>query len=67
MHGDELASYHFGEQHPFGPKRYWAFKEEFEKRGLDKAVTLSEPQQATENQLALFHTQDYINKVKNIF
>lgn len=63
MLGDELANYHFGEQHPFGPKRYWAFKEEFEQRGLNKKVQLCKPQQATEQQLALFHTQDYINKV----
>lgn len=66
MFGDELANYHFGEEHPFGPKRYWAFKEEFECRGLDKKVLLSEPQQASEKQLALFHTQDYINKVINL-
>ncbi|MFK5914430.1 MAG: acetoin utilization protein AcuC [Woeseiaceae bacterium] len=64
MLGDELSHYHFGEDHPFGPKRYWAFKEEFEKRGLNKKVTLSKPAAATEKQLSLFHTQDYINKVK---
>lgn len=64
MLGDELADYHFGEEHPFGPKRYWAFKDEFEKRGLDKKVSLSKPAIATEKQISLFHTQDYINKVK---
>ena len=64
MFGDELANYHFGEQHPFGPKRYWVFKKEFERRALDKKVLLSKPQQASEKQIALFHTQDYINKVK---
>jgi len=71
MLGDELANYHFGEEHPFGPKRYWAFKEEFESRflnngQLDKNVLLHTPQQASEEQLALFHTQDYINKVKTL-
>ena len=71
MLGDELANYHFGEEHPFGPKRYWAFKEEFETRfinndQLDKNVMLQTPQQASEKQLALFHTQDYINKVKTL-
>ena len=66
MLGDELADYHFGEEHPFGPKRYWAFKDEFEKRGLDKKVTLQKPQQSSKEQLALFHTQDYINKVKTL-
>lgn len=64
MLGDKLANYHFGEQHPFGPKRYWAFKEEFDLRGLDKKTILSKPQQASTEQLALFHTQDYIQKVK---
>ena len=66
MLGDELADYHFGEQHPFGPKRYWAFKEEFEQRQLDKNVLLQQPQQASNEQLTLFHTQDYINKVKTL-
>jgi acetoin utilization protein AcuC len=66
MLGDELADYHFGENHPFGPKRYWAFKTEFELRELNKKVTLYPPQQATREQLSLFHTQDYINKVKRL-
>jgi len=71
MLGDELSSYHFGKEHPFGPKRYWAFKEEFESRflnngQLDKNVLLHTPQQATKEQLALFHTQDYIDKVKTL-
>ena len=66
MFGDELANYHFGKEHPFGPKRYWAFKEEFEYRELNKKVLLSEPQQASEKQLALFHTPNYISKVKTL-
>ena len=66
MLGDELANYHFGEEHPFGPKRYWAFKKEFKQRELKNKVLLSTPQQAREKQLALFHTQDYINKVKTL-
>ena len=71
MLGDELANYHFGEDHPFGPKRYWAFKQEFESRFLNKGqlnnkVILHKPKQANEEQLALFHTQDYINKVKTL-
>jgi len=66
MLGDKLANYHFGAEHPFGPKRYWAFKEEFERRQLDKNVLLHAPQQASEEQLALFHTQNYIDKVKTL-
>ncbi|MCG8426895.1 MAG: acetoin utilization protein AcuC [Chromatiales bacterium] len=64
MLGDELADYHFGQDHPFGPMRYWAFKEEFEQRGLANQVSLCSPQMATESQLQLFHTQEYIDKVK---
>lgn len=64
MHDDTLASYNFGADHPFGPKRYQAFKEEFIKRGLDSQVQLCPAAQATEQQLGLFHTQSYIDKVK---
>lgn len=71
MLGDELSNYHFGEDHPFGPKRYWAFKEEFESQflnngQLNKKLLLQKPHLATEEQLALFHTQDYIDKVKTL-
>lgn len=71
MYGDELATYHFGEQHPFGPKRYWAFKEEFESRFVNNGelidkIFLSKPQQANETQLTLFHTREYVNKVKQL-
>ncbi len=63
---DDLADYHFGESHPFGPKRYWAFKEECQNRKLHKheKVCVQTAKTATEDQLALFHTEDYINKVK---
>ena len=64
MYGDELARYHFGETHPFGPKRYWAFKEEFEHRGLQDKVNLCSPATCTSQQLSLFHNRDYIDKVK---
>jgi len=66
MFDDKLATYHFGEDHPFGPKRYWAFKDEFERRELNRKVSLCSAQLATEEQLALFHTQDYIEKVKQL-
>ncbi len=64
MMGDELASYHFGEEHPFGPKRYWAFKDEFDKRNLADQVGLYSPAIATDEQLKLFHTDAYIDTVK---
>lgn len=64
MFGDDLADYHFGQDHPFGPKRYWAFKEEFTRRKLTEKVALCPPQSATEKHLQLFHSQEYIEKVK---
>ena len=64
MLDDALADYHFGESHPFGPERYWAFKQEYENRNLSEKVKQCFGQCATEEQLALFHTQDYIDKVK---
>jgi len=63
---DKLANYHFGENHPFGPKRYWAFKEEFEKRGLFKKLHICPSRLATQDDLLLFHTQSYINKVTQL-
>lgn len=66
MLGDELANYHFGEDHPFGPKRYAAFNEEFNARNLASKTITSTPQQASYDQLQLFHTPGYINSVKKL-
>lgn len=66
MLGNELASYHFGEAHPFGPKRYWVFEQEFKLRNRHDNINLCLPQTATEVQLKLFHTQGYIDKVKKL-
>lgn len=66
MLDDELANYHFGQEHPFGPKRYWAFKEEFENRNLTEKVQLCSANLATDEQLKLFHTPEYIDKVKTL-
>ena len=43
MFGDKLSHYHFGIDHPFGPKRYWVFKDKFEQRQPDKQVKLCKP------------------------
>jgi acetoin utilization protein AcuC len=66
MLDNELANYHFGQDHPFGPKRYWAFKEAFEKRNFSHFVQLSTAQLAADNQLLLFHTEAYVNRVKQL-
>ncbi|MCI0507882.1 MAG: acetoin utilization protein AcuC [Gammaproteobacteria bacterium] len=62
--GDELARYGFGHGHPFGPDRHDAFVKEFKRRGLDKKVSIRPPVMASEEQILLFHTPDYLNEVK---
>lgn len=62
--GDQLADYHFGQSHPFGPLRYPAFKEEFDRRKLSEMTRQCSPASATDEQIALFHQQDYIDTVK---
>ena len=63
--GDELADYHFGEQHPFGPQRHQAFLEGMKAAGLDSKVTWLDPVQCHFQTLLSFHTAEYIEKVKH--
>ncbi|WP_455217306.1 acetoin utilization protein AcuC [Kaarinaea lacus] len=62
--GEELARYHFGADHPFGPKRYDAFHDGLKQSGLLSRVNVCQPVMANENQLRLFHSADYIEQVK---
>lgn len=64
--GEELKKYSFGDNHPFGDKRMCAYREELEKRGLHEHEALSffSPVMATDKQLALFHTNEYIEFVR---
>lgn len=63
-YGDSLAAYGFGEGHPFGPDRLEAFWREFTRRGLDRRVVVAPPVSCTEDDLARFHTHDYLARVK---
>ena len=64
--GDKLASYHFGETHPFGPQRHDAFVDEFRRQRLDTLTNICNPVVGKETQLHLFHTENYIEKVKTL-
>jgi len=64
--GEELAGYHFGASHPFGPQRHAAFVDEFTRRGLQQQVDVLGPVQADETQLLRFHSPAYIAKVKTL-
>ena len=61
--GEELGRYGF-EDHPFGEDRIHAFWDEMHIRQLDYQVRVFSPALATEEQLRLFHTRDYVEKVK---
>lgn len=61
--GDALARYGFGEHHPFGPDRHDAFHRELAEANLGEAVRFASPRHATVDELALFHSPDYIDFV----
>ena len=63
--GPELANYHFGEQHPFGPNRHQAFLDGMEKLALTNQVEWLDPVQCNLEDLLSFHTTEFVEKVKN--
>ncbi len=60
----KLASYNFGEQHPFGPARFDAFNDAFLAQGMDQQVMACEAVTATTEQLESFHEHAYVEGVK---
>ena len=61
---ERLARYGFGDGHPFGPDRLAAFLREFSARGLGPRVTLLEPREASDAELASFHSPEYLEFVR---
>jgi acetoin utilization protein AcuC len=61
---ERLARYGFGDGHPFGPDRLAAFVREFSARGLPQRVTILEPREASDAELASFHTAEYLEFVR---
>jgi acetoin utilization protein AcuC len=64
--GTALASYGFGNDHPFGPDRHDVFQAELANAGLGSAVQYAEPRRASVDALALFHTPEYIDRVSQL-
>ena len=60
----QLASYNFGEQHPFGPARFEAFNQAFLAQGMEQQVNCCEAVAATQEQIEWFHDHAYVEKVK---
>ena len=61
--GKSLADYNFGVDHPFGPKRFDAFWDEFCNRGLDKTIAVVDPVSSGRDEVEYFHTPEYVERV----
>ncbi len=64
--GKEIAAYGFGDPHPFGTDRHDVFHAELETSGLEGSVDFGHARPARVDELALFHTADYIDKVSRM-
>lgn len=64
--GSALAHYGFGNDHPFGPDRHDVFQAELAAAEPGEAIRYAEPRRATVDELALFHTADYIERVARL-
>ncbi|HEX2138101.1 MAG TPA: acetoin utilization protein AcuC [Woeseiaceae bacterium] len=64
--GSALANYGFGKDHPFGPDRHDVFQAELAATAPGAAIRYGEPRRATIDELALFHTADYIERVSRL-
>ena len=64
--GDEIASYGFGDPHPFGLDRHGVFHDELAAADFGDAIAYAAPGNASVDDLLLFHTADYIDKVSRM-
>lgn len=62
--GDGLAKYGFPDGHPFGLARHAAYQEALQSSGLLDQCCVCAPQEASAEQLQLFHSREYITKVQ---
>ena len=64
--GEEIAAYGFGDPHPFGTDRHDVFHRELAAAELDAAIRYVPPRRASVDELLLFHTPEYIDKVSRM-
>lgn len=66
--GENLASYGFGDGHPFGPDRHDAFVKEFYRQDLANLenVCIKIPVITDQATLESFHTHEYVELVKSL-
>lgn len=63
--GEQLASYGFGDSHPFGNDRHDVFQDELADAALSN-IEYADPRRASVDELLLFHTAEYIDKVSRL-
>ena len=61
--GAALAAYGFGQAHPFGCDRLAAFWGALKSQRIEQKVEIGAPVICTDDDLALFHTAPYIERV----
>ncbi|MEM2058892.1 MAG: acetoin utilization protein AcuC [Thermoproteota archaeon] len=66
VYSDVYLKYDFGPGHPFNPYRYKLFFDLLKHYGLLDKLRHVEPRMASEEELKLLHTEDYINKVRDL-
>jgi len=64
IYSDELQKYHFHSNHPFNQKRLLLTLDLLETMNAIKPTQIISPRYATEDELLLFHTKEYIEAVK---
>jgi acetoin utilization protein AcuC len=63
LKGENIAAYGFGDGHPFGPDRHDAFHERLAGSGLMDSLTVRSAGSASRDELELFHTSEYLDRV----
>ncbi len=64
--GKEIAAYGFGDPHPFGTDRHDVFHAELAASVDGGSLDFGHPRPALVDELALFHTPEYIDKVSRL-
>ena len=62
--GSQLADYHFGEEHAFGPLRHQAFLDGMDRLDLTSQVEWLAPVQCDIQSLQSFHNNDFVEMVR---
>ena len=66
FYGEELASYGFGQSHPFNSNRIYSFWSKFIALHVDKSnqITMKKPKLAPKDALLEFHDKNYVDLVE---